>query len=335
MSGRSEQLEAFIFLSGWGEAWRNALAGDASNRRYERLVHPGLGTAVLMDAPPDKGEDIRPFIKIATHLQSLGLSAPKIMARDTEQGFLILEDLGDGLYARTLEETPHLEKSIYAVAVDALMVAQNAAPPDGLATYGPAEMAEAGCLAVDWYLKAANPQAAGIRQEFHDRLHDLLQTHLGDERVLTQRDYHAENLIWMPRRLDVARVGLLDFQDAMLCHRAYDLASLLKDARRDVNRTIQRICINHYTGALDIDAEAFHAAYAVCSAQRNLRIMGVFTRLCVRDGKRHYPDLMARVWRNLLDDMHHPALEGFGAWLTKHMPAPSPEIVRRIKTAND
>ena len=335
MSGRSDRLEAFIFLAGWGQAWRNALAGDASNRRYERLTHPGLGTAVLMDAPPNKGEDVRPFIRIATHLCSLGLSAPKILARDVEQGFLILEDLGDSLYARTLEESPHFEKSLYTVAIDALLTAQEAAPPEGLSTYGPAEMAQTACLAVDWYLEAANPNAPDIRAEFHDRLKALLQIHLTGEPVLTQRDYHAEILIWVRDRSDVARVGLLDFQDAMLCHRAYDLASLLKDARRDVSRVVQRVCIDHYTGALELDADAFRTAYATCSAQRNLRIMGVFTRLCVRDGKRQYPGLMPRVWRNLQDDLRHPALEDFGAWLAQHMPAPSPEIILRIKSAND
>jgi aminoglycoside/choline kinase family phosphotransferase len=335
MSSRSERLETFLFLAGWGQAWRNALAGDASQRRYERLIHPGLGTAVLMDAPPSKGEDVRPFINIATHLHSLGLSAPKILARDAEQGFLILEDLGDSLYARTLEESPHFEKSLYTVAVDALLTAQKAAPPDGIATYGPDEMAQAACLAVDWYLEAANPDAPDIRAEFHDRLKDLLQEHLTGQPVLTQRDYHAENLIWLPDRIDVARVGLLDFQDAMLCHGAYDLASLLKDARRDVSRVVQRVCMNHYTGAFGLEEDAFRTAYATCSAQRNLRIMGVFTRLCVRDGKRHYPSLMPRVWRNLQEDLRHPALEVFGTWLMQHMPAPSPDIILRIKSAHD
>ncbi len=334
MSNRSNDLETFLFLAGWSDGERYMLAGDASNRRYDRLTHPGMGRAVLMDAPPDKGEDIRPFIKIAHHLRAQGLSAPEILSRDTEHGFLILEDLGDALFARLLFEDNTPEEQLYEAAVEALFVAQFAKPPEGIGHYGPQEMAEAACLAPDWYLAHATDNPPDIRAEFRGQLRALLDTYLTAAPVLTQRDYHAENLIWLPKREGVARVGLLDFQDAMLGDPAYDLASLLKDARRHVSPGVQKRCIAQFRGLTGIPREAFDVAYALCSAQRNLRIMGVFTRLCVRDHKGHYPEMLQRVWRNLRDDLTHPALEEFGTFVMTHFPAPTDDIITRIQNTH-
>ncbi len=331
---RHAKLQAFLLLSGWDDAARSTLAGDASNRRYDRLDHPSLGRAVLMDAPPEKGEDTRPFIKIAAHLKSAGLSAPDIVARDTENGFLIIEDLGDDLFARVLQSNSGPEETLYLAATDALFAAQSASPPAGLDTYGAAAMTQTAMLAIDWYLKFATPNPADIRQEFESQLQTLLNAHIAEPDVLVQRDYHAENLLWLPDRTGVARVGLLDFQDAMLGHPAYDLASLLKDARRDVDPQVQQTCIDHFVKISGVDADDFKASYAVCSAQRNLRIIGVFTRLCVRDNKRHYPDLLPRVWGNLISDLTHPVLREFGDWVTSVLPEPSPDVIARIKVAN-
>lgn len=333
-SERDTQLQAFLTLSGWAKAPRSTLAGDASNRRYDRLDHPELGRAVLMDAPPSKGEDTRPFIKIATHLRNAGLSAPQIIARDTTHGFLIIEDLGDDLFARVLERDPAPEHTLYIAATDALKAAQDAAPPQDLHPYGAEAMAQTGRLAADWYLKFTTPDAPDIGQELQDRLRALLTTHLTGPEVLVQRDYHAENLLWLPQRDGPARVGLLDFQDAMLGHPAYDLASLLKDARRDVDPVVQQACIDHFITQTGADPYAFKAAYAACSAQRNLRIVGVFARLCIRDGKPHYPDLLPRVWANLISDFEHPALQEFGTWVTNILPPPTPQIIARIKASH-
>jgi len=334
MSPRTDAIGLFLTLSGWGEAQRSTLAGDASNRRYDRLIHPKLGRAVLMDAPPEKGEDIRPFIAIATHLRAAGLSAPQVLARDEAHGFLILEDLGDDLFARMLAQDLSREAELYEAAIDALLVAQTHAMPEGLAPYGAEEMAQTAMLAPDWYLAHTQPVSDTERGAFHDLIGGLLQEHLTAPFVLVQRDYHAENLLWLPERDGVARVGLLDFQDAMRGPAAYDLASLLKDARRDVSGAVQEAALSRYITRSGVEPEAFKTSYALCSAQRNLRIIGVFARLCIRDGKPQYPDLMPRVWDNLQSDLAHPALAQLNAWVEAHMPPPTPQIIARIKAAH-
>lgn len=333
-SVREDQMRAFLSRSGWGDADREFLAGDASNRRYDRLEHPTLGRAVLMDAPPAKGEDTRPFINIATHLRSIDLGAPEIIAGDTEHGFLILEDLGDDLFARVLARDLSLETQLYLAATDVLIVAQRMAPPAGLKPYGVAEMAETAMLAVDWYLEYTSPKSPDILEDFHHRIATLLDQNISGPPVFVQRDYHAENLLWLPEKDGIAKVGLLDFQDAMLGPPAYDLASLLKDARRDVSPNVQAKCIQHFIDQTSADPAAFSAAYAICSAQRNLRIIGVFARLSVRDGKRQYPDMLPRVWRNLMDDLSHPVLHEFGKWIAQYFPAPSPEIISTLKSSD-
>ncbi|MDA8746608.1 phosphotransferase [Litoreibacter sp.] len=331
---RDACLREFLARSGWDAAERSVLAGDASNRRYDRLKDAGLGNAVLMDAPPNEGEGTRPFIKIATHLRGIGLSAPQILAQDVDQGFLIIEDLGDDLFARVLSDNLELEPTLYAAATDALFHAQRASAPANLGQYGPTEMAQTALRVPDWYLKYAAPDAPDIRQVFHDRIYALLTQYLTGPSVLVQRDYHAENLLWIPKRAAPGNVGLLDFQDAALGHPAYDLASLLKDARRDVSPAVQQDCIAQFIALTDANPDAFAAAYAVCSAQRNLRIIGGFARLSIRDGKRHYPDMLPRVWRNLKDDLTHPILKDFGDWILSILPAPTPQIIARLKLAN-
>jgi aminoglycoside/choline kinase family phosphotransferase len=332
MPPRKELIDAFLSRIGWAEAVRAPLAGDASNRRYERLHHPALDPAVLMDAPPEKGEDIRPFIHIAEHLTSLGLSAPRIIARDEEHGFLLLEDLGDDLFARVIPKHPNLETPLYETATDALLKLHRAALPDGLAPYSPPVMAELAALAFDWYLGQTigpNPQA---RAAFMAAFEPLLTTHAGEQSVLVQRDYHAENLLWLPDRAGAARVGLLDFQDAMTGHPAYDLVSLLQDARRDVPPAIEAAMITRYLEHSSKDRDSFTTAYAVLGVQRNLRILGVFARLCLRDGKPHYVDLIPRVWDLLQRDLDHPALIPIAAILRKALPAPSATFLRELKS---
>lgn len=334
MTDRAALAVAFLASTDWASAIRNLLAGDASNRRYERLTHPDLPNAVLMDAPPEKGEDVRPFIKIAHHLCTLGLSAPLLYAEDTANGFLLIEDLGDALFTRVVQGNPAMEEMLYQEAAAALIVAQSAPPPD-LPVYGVAAMSETAMLLPDWYLThgADKPLAATERNVFSELIADSLGANASGGSVLVQRDYHAENLLWLPEREGSARVGLLDFQDAMIGHPAYDLASLLRDARRDVSASVQAATLDYFIAQTDADAASFKAAYAACSAQRNIRILGVFARLCVRDGKPSYPDLMPRVWRNLQADLTHPALASLEAWIKANVPAPSPDVITRIKAA--
>lgn len=334
MTDRNTRLKAFLAASDWSDALRSPLAGDASNRRYERLKHDTRPPAVLMDAPPEKGEDVRPFVKIARHLCAIGLSAPDIYAEDTENGFLLIEDLGDDLFARFVQEHPQMEQELYQEAAAALIVSQSA-PAGDLAEYGVDAMSETAMLLTDWYLQHGSEQGTATqdRAEFHDLISEALTANEIYGTVLVQRDYHAENLLWLPDRTGPARVGLLDFQDAMLGHPAYDLASLLRDARRDVSSSVQSKTLEYFISQTGVDGEQFKAAYAVCSAQRNIRILGVFARLCVRDGKSNYPDLMPRVWRNLQGDLAHPALGKIKAWIDTNVPAPSEAVIARIKAA--
>jgi aminoglycoside/choline kinase family phosphotransferase len=333
---RNDLAGDFLASTDWHEATCKPLAGDASNRRYDRVTAKGLPPAVLMDASPEKGEDVRPFITIARHLSGLGLSAPAIYAEDTEHGFLLIEDLGDDLFARVLNKQPDLEAELYETAIDALIVAQQAKPPP-LAAYDAEAMATTALLLPDWYLPHGTGDATSeaLRGEYDELVRDMLARLMTGETVLVQRDYHAENLLWLPQREGAARVGLLDFQDAMIGHPAYDLASLLKDARRDVAPNVQTQMLSYYITNTGVDAEAFSAAYAACSAQRNLRILGVFARLCVRDAKPSYPDFMPRVWGNLMGDLMHPALADLRKFIETHAPAPDAQIIARIKAASN
>lgn len=331
MTDRTSLARAFLAKTSWAGAASCLLAGDASNRRYYRLHrHDTADTAVLMDAPPAKGEDVRPFVQVAEHLRSIGLSPPEIFAEDEAHGFLLLEDLGDALFARAIPDDPSLENSLYSAATDTLVVLHDHPPPPGLATYDPDIMADLAALAFDWYATGTGAPDRDLRAAFHDAMRHLLAQHAANADIMIQRDYHAENLLWLPERDGVARVGLLDFQGAMLGHRAYDLVSLLQDARRDVPRDIEAQMVARYIAATGADADAFQTAYRVLGAQRNLRILGVFARLCMRDGKQVYIDLIPRVWNHLQADLAHPALTPIAGLLAEGLPHPTPSILNTL-----
>jgi aminoglycoside/choline kinase family phosphotransferase len=285
----------------------------------------------LMDAPPERGEDVTPFVAIAEYLGSHGFSAPAILAADEALGLLLLEDLGDDLFARVLERDPTLETPLYEAATDLLVELHKAAPPKTLPAYDPALMTELAALSFDWYLEGATGETdQSARQVFCAKLEPLFHTYCPEQNVLIQRDYHAENLLWLPKRGGVAKVGLLDFQDALKGHRAYDLVSLLQDARRDVGEGIETAMLRRYIDATGQDQDRFIAAYRLLGVQRNLRIIGVFARLCMRDGKVTYLDLLPRVWTHLQRDLQHDALTPLRETLTI-LPAPEPQIIQRIK----
>lgn len=335
MTDRASQADAFLLHSGWGDAARAPLAGDASNRKYLRLKHSDGRIAVLMDAPTALGEDVRPFVFIARHLSGLGLSAPQIYAEDTANGFLLLEDLGDALFARVIAQDAAMERPLYEAATDALLHLHKSPPPEGLAPYTPRYMTQMAALAYCFYLGGGSdlsPQEVSKRAAaFADLFEPLLQSGAAEASVLIQRDYHAENVLWLPEREGAAKVGLLDFQDALAGHPAYDLVSMLQDARRDVPVLIERQMIARYISASGCEAAGFEAAYHLLGAQRNLRILGVFGRLCMRDGKAHYIDLIPRVWGYLMRDLDHPALAPVAEILRRDLPAPTDEILQRLK----
>ena len=308
----------------WAGARRGSLAGDASNRRYERLVLDGR-TAVLMDAPPQKGEDIRPFVRIAEFLRACGLSAPQILAQDSENGFLLLEDLGDDLFARVVVSDPAQEMLLYTAATDVLVALHQANPPE-LEPYSPEFMTEMAGLAWRWYQKGITGTDAG-RAAFETAFLPALRADASEQTALIQRDYHAENLLWLPRRSGVQRVGLLDFQDARTGHPAYDLVSLLKDARRDVSPDVEEAMIRHYIAATGWDSGRFRRAYQLLGVQRNLRILGVFARLSLHFGKPHYIDLIPRVWDHLMTGAQACAMQN----LVQTLPKPTPENLQKLK----
>ncbi|MEO0774065.1 MAG: phosphotransferase [Pseudomonadota bacterium] len=332
MTDRNAKRDGFLAQAGWDAAQIADLAGDASNRRYFRLT---LGTTrgVLMDAPPDKGEDITPFVHIANILRAAGLSAPRIMAEDRDNGFLLLEDLGDDLFARVVARDPAQEEALYTAATDVLITLHTSAPPTDLAPYDAPTMAELAGLAFDWYAWGAiGADVSGQKDRFVAGFTDVLYGLDGLTEVLIQRDYHAENLLWLPDRQDEARVGLLDFQDAMAGHRAYDLVSLLQDARRDVSPVIEAQMLDYYVEATGVDPAAFTRAYALLGLQRNLRIIGVFARLCMRDGKPHYVDLIPRVRAHMIRDLKKVELGKLETVLIENVPHPDIGTLEVLKT---
>ncbi len=326
MTERGPLIDAFLARAGWADAVRQPLAGDASSRRYERLRRDGE-SAVLMDAGPDGGGEMGRFVAIARHLDSIGLSAPEILAEDAGIGALLLEDFGDAVFARIVAAEPQCEPHLYEAAVDVLIHLRSAPLPAGLRAFGAAEMAEFVRPAFEWYA----PRAAEATDEIVDEFTRQLSRFDGERRILALRDYHSENLIWLPERAGLCRVGLLDFQDAFLSHPAYDLASLLGDARRDVDPALRSISIERYLAATGAGPDNLRLAVSLFGAQRNLRILGVFARLSHLVGKPHYIDMVPRVWRNLLYDLDHPGLVALRDPLLSRLPEPTPDFLAGLK----
>jgi aminoglycoside/choline kinase family phosphotransferase len=328
---RDEAIRAFLAAEGWADARRAPLAGDASPRRYERLALGGR-RAVLMDSAPGPEVDPVPFLAVTAWLRAAGLSAPEVIAADPASGLILLEDLGDDLYARVLARDPSAETPLYAAAVDLLAHLHQLPPPAGAgwpAPYDAATYLREARLVVDWYLPAATgrPVAPETAAAF-DALIGGLTAGL-PRSVAVLRDYHAENLIWLPERHGLARVGLLDYQDLLVGHPAYDLLSLLEDARRDTAPDLRAAMTARYVAATGADPEGFAAAAHLLAAQRNLKIIGIFARLRRRDGKPAYLRLIPRVWEHLQRDLAHPALVELRAWCAC-LPAPEPAVLARI-----
>ncbi|MCE6952523.1 phosphotransferase [Cereibacter sphaeroides] len=328
MSERAALSRAFLERAGWGGAARGFLAGDASDRSYDRLTN-SAGTAVLMDAPPGRGDDPAAFVAIAAHLRGLGLSAPEVLAADLPNGFLLLEDLGDALFARLLPD-PVAEPMLYAAATDVLVHLQDAPAPAGLPDLSAQDWAEAAGFAPDWYAFAATGQRPD-RARFTALLAEAMARHADGPRVLILRDYHAENLLWLPEREGLARVGLLDFQLAQMGQPGYDLVSLLQDARRDVPGDIERSMMLRFAAATGAGEASFTATYAVLGAQRALRILGVFARLCLVAGKPGYVALIPRVWDQLWRNLRHLALAALAEECRALLPEPRPALLERIR----
>lgn len=319
MTDRLALAQSFLTRAGWSSAELRPLAGDASDRRYFRL-RMGRKRAVLMDAPPGKGDDPADFLKIGQHLHHLGLSAPQALAQDLTQGFLLLEDFGDGVFARLVAADPEQELPLYSAAVAALSHLQEQPAPPGLPDLSAADWAQAAMFAPQFY-----GQTDADFAPLQTALTTALRAHADGPRVLILRDFHAENLLWLPRRQGLRRVGLLDFQLAQMGQPAYDLVSLLQDARRDVSPRTEATLIARFGQ----NRPGFDAAYATLGAQRALRILGIFARLCTHAGKPQYLPLIPRVWQHLQRNLAHPALSDL-AEASCILPEPTPDHLQRI-----
>lgn len=331
MTDRAKQISAFLAQSEWASATRAPLAGDASARRYERLVNPDGKPAVLMDAPPNSGENIQPFIQVARHLSSHGFSAPEIYNSDVETGLILLEDLGDDLFTRVISADPQSETRLYQSACDVLVGLHQIECPT-LTAFDPALMAEQAGLVFTGYQQGITGQPmSDTLATFQSVLQSILTEHTQATPVMILRDYHAENLLWLPDRVGVAQVGLLDFQDAVIGHPAYDLASLLQDIRRTVTSETEIATIIHYIAQTGTNEQQFQTAYAVLGVQRNLRILGVFARLATDLGKPHYVDLIPRVWGHVVRGLQHPALTQLADILIPALPEPTSENLQHLR----
>ncbi|MGO4713677.1 tRNA (adenosine(37)-N6)-threonylcarbamoyltransferase complex ATPase subunit type 1 TsaE [Bradyrhizobium sp. 2TAF24] len=350
---RLAQLRDFLEAAGESGARRERMPGDASTRSYARLFHDSA-SRILMNAPrrPDGApiyggrsysaavhlaEDVKPFVAIANGLHAIGVSAPAIRHADLAAGFLVTEDLGREGFVTGSPPAPIAER--YEAATDLLAKLHQQALPDTLPlapqrdyaipTFDiDAMLVEVG-LMPEWYLPDRGaPATTALRAEFDALWRTLLARPALAAKTWMLRDYHSPNLIWLPDRQGTDRVGVIDFQDTVLGPPAYDLVSLLQDARVDVPEAIEIALLTRYVKtrrAADpaFDPAAFAESYALMSAQRNTRLLGTFARLNRRDGKPQYLQHQPRIWTYLTRALAHPALATFRAWSMTHVPAPA------------
>jgi aminoglycoside/choline kinase family phosphotransferase len=354
---REDQKRAFLKAAGLAQAAREPLPADASTRRYERLRLPSGRTLMLMDAPPSAESPIcdpawseaersragwnamarlaagrvDAFAATAAFLRDQGLSAPAIEALDAGQGLAVIEDFGEGIFARLIERGQD-EAELYFAAIDAQARLHASTPPAVLSvnglnwpllTYDAVALKAGADLFVDWQPKL-NPAldfSGEARAEWDGLWTGIAQRGEAGASVFAHRDFHAENLLWLPDRSGPARVGMIDFQDAVLAHPSWDLHSLLQDARRDVSPELEQAALARYLAQRPgLDRETFLADYAALAALNEARILGVFARLIVRDGKPRYRQFMPRLWRALERNLDNPALADLKRWFDRHVP---------------
>ncbi len=311
-----DDINAFLGGTDWEGAEIAPLVGDASFRRYFRLRMGGR-SAMLMHAPPPH-EDPRPFLHVARWLTEEGLRAPHILAKDAGAGWVLAEDFGDRRMKEWIDDHPAEEEAIYARAVDTL-ARLHAVPPGPFAPYDTAVYLREALLLVEWYCPAMGltVDGDGYERAWREALGPLLARQ--EPGVTVLRDYHAENIMLLDADTPGGEQGLIDFQDALVGHPAYDLVSLLQDARRDVAPDLERRMLARYCAATE-SGEHFGADYARLGAQRNAKIVGIFTRLAKRDGKTRYLDMITRVWEALERDLAHPALAPVTEWFDANIP---------------
>lgn len=334
---RMDEIAAFLADAGWGAAPCVPLAADASFRRYFRLVRPDGARAVLMDAPPPL-EDVRPFMHLSAHLTTLGLSVPRVSASDTDAGFLLLDDLGDDTF-RVLLNAGRDPEALFGLAVDALAYLHGLPPersiPADLPAYDTAALTREAMLFAEWYLPAVGmPPSPGALADFRDIWAKLSDAANDVPQTLVLRDVHVDNLMLKAGETGLRQCAFLDFQDALGGPVTYDIMSLLED-RYDLPAVVkQRLRQRYLTGTQrSLDPETFETSYAILTAQRHIKVIGVFTRLDRRDSKPAYLQDIPRRWRLLDAALGHPILSELADWIATNAPAPDARAVSPHDTA--
>lgn len=348
---REDEIVGFLASAGWGDAARARLPGDASTRSYERLTLNGR-SAMLMNqprsveaapCPPEANAAERhklgynalarlaagrvdAFVACARYLGSRGFSAPEIFHAEPEAGLAIIEDLGDGLYAQLIDGGV-AEGPLYDAAIDALLVLHAEPPPDvlpggwPLLSYDALALSTAHDIIIEWMPQFRPVTFDDVAIADWEAIWAPIRAHgEANASVFCHRDYHAENLIWLPERAGAARVGLLDFQDAVKAHPAWDLSMLLHDARRTVSANLEAACLERYLATAGVDRAAFLADYHALGALNIVRILGIFARLVTRDSKPRYAAFMPRLWTYLDRCLADPALARLKAWFDAYLP---------------
>jgi len=356
MSDRAAQISTFLKNAGWGEALRAPIQGDASTRSYERLELKGQ-KAVLMNAPkfdelpgePEgasledrralgynalarlAGPNMESFACLANELAMRGFSAPQILSADLDDGFLLLEDFGEPVFAKVVARDPSVETPLYEAAVDTLAAIYRSSFPEDMTfksarwrvrEYDTAALLAETDLCLDWYAKDFGREFSdGARDEFYGLYAECFNYLCAHAPGVGLRDFHAENLFWLPERAGTANVGLIDFQDALFVHPAYDLMSLITDIRRDVSPDLKDHLIKRFCekSGLDDDID-FRAAYSVLSVQRGTKLLGFPVRADLKFGKPQYRTLLPRVRRHLKEDLNHPVVAPIKAWFNQNLP---------------
>ena len=319
---RSTQIRAFLDAHHGVGGKITPLAGDASGRQYHRVT-TRTDTVLVMDLPATDTATLSSFAKMTAHLSHIGLSPPRIFATDQDQSLMLLEDLGDAVFARLLQANPAAESQIYLAATDVLAHIASSAPATGLPTFHGMALAENTALVLDYY-------AHGDREALINLIQDALAPFDAQRKIMVLRDFHAENLIWLPDRHGLRKVGLLDYQDAGLGYAGFDLVSLIQDARRDVAATTHDHAIQRYADKTGLAMDLLTDQLAVLGAQRALRIMGIFARLCLVHAKPRYLTLLPRVWQHLQTNLACPPNAGLAKWVARTLPEPTPPFLSEL-----
>ncbi len=340
---RQQEIDAFLNANGLEGCRKIRISGDASHRRYQRIFHEDTHY-MLMDSPVDK-EPVEPFIEVDAMLRDRGFSAPKIVAQDVSKGLLLLEDFGNTLFSKffhdaAIENVELVQQKLYREAMNILiaMGQQGLDAPfasDTLPQYSE-ELLEREVEAFgEWFLPEilSGAQLKEAQHSWTLLWRFLISSADLTPQVLVHRDYHVDNLCWLEERDGLRRIGLLDFQDAVRGNKAYDVVSLLEDARRDVPETLRAQLKTEYINALGLDEASFNAEYAFYGAQRNAKILGYFVRLYRRDGKPRYLAMIERVWQYFLSDIEHPSLNDVHEWVAKYFDTDAHRAVAEIAKA--